>query len=45
MQGLLTGTSIRPLKVSLSATKRKALTKMALELDWQDMPKKAAVDE
>jgi protein HIRA/HIR1 len=40
---LLICTSIRPLRVSLSTAKSKTLTKMAL--DWQDMLKKAAIDE
>lgn len=43
VQKLLTTASFRPLKASSSAAKSKTLTKMAL--DWQDMLKKAAIDE
>lgn len=43
MQELLVGTPTRPLNVSLSTAKSKTLTKMAL--DWQDMLKKAAIEE
>ena len=43
MREILTGISIVPLKTFPSAAKSKTLTKMAL--DWQDMLKKAAIDE
>lgn len=43
MQKLLAGPSFFPLKASSLTAKSKTLTKMAL--DWQDMLKKAAIDE